>query len=89
MSSLTVNTVLDRVLDPFTECLTREVAERVVNLRADAEVQARVDDLADKANEGLLSDEERAEYDKYREAFHFITILQAKARALLDRKVTA
>ena len=88
MSDSSSSSVLDRVLDPFTECLTPEVAERVVRLRADAGVQARVDDLADKANEGRLSDDERAEYDKYREAFHFITILQAKARTLLERQAT-
>jgi len=80
------NTVLDRVLDPFTECLTPEVAQRIVDLRADAPTQARVDQLADKANEGELSNDERAEYDKFRDAFHFVTILQAKARTLLDQQ---
>ncbi len=89
MSNSSSSTVLDRILDPFTECLTPEVAKRVTDLRADAETQARIDELADKANEGQLSDEERSEYDKYREAFHFITILQAKARTLLDRQATA
>ncbi len=74
------------VLDPFTDCFTPEVAERIVDLRADAETQARVDELADKANEGQLSPNERAEYDRYRDAFHFVTILQAKARRLLQKQ---
>jgi hypothetical protein len=77
--------VLDRVLDPFTDCLTPEVARRIADLRADAEMQARVDELASKANEGRLSERERAEYDTYRSAFHFITILQAKARSLFKQ----
>jgi len=47
--------VLDRVLDPFTRCLTREVARRIANLRADSATQTRVDELADKANEGQLN----------------------------------
>lgn len=81
--------ILDQVLDPFTECLTPEVAQRIVALRADAQTQARVDELADKANEGQLTEAERAEYDKYREAFHFVTILQAKARTFLDRQAVA
>ena len=76
--------VLDRVLDPFTQCLTPDVAQRIVNLRADAETQARVDELAEKANEGRLSPADAAEYNRYREAFHFVTILQAKARRLLS-----
>jgi hypothetical protein len=77
--------VLDRVLYPFTDCLTPEVARRIADLRADAEMQARVDELASKANEGRLSERERAEYDTYRSAFHFITILQAKARSLFKQ----
>jgi len=88
MSHSPSSNVLDRVLDPFTECLTPEVAQRIVDLRADAETQARVDELASKANDGALSDEERTEYDRYREAYHFVTILQAKARTFLDRRTT-
>jgi hypothetical protein len=78
--------ILDRVLDPLTGCLTPEVARRIADLRADPEVQARLDQLADKANDGELSDAEKAEYDRYREALHFITIVQAKARSLLDQQ---
>jgi hypothetical protein len=74
--------VLDRVLDPFTHCLTPEVARRIADLRADAEMQAHVDELASKANEGRLRERERAEYNTCRSAFHFVTILQAKARSL-------
>jgi hypothetical protein len=81
--------ILDRVLEPITDCLTPDVAAKLVALRADAETQARVDELADKANEGTLSTEERTEYDRYREAFHFVTILQAKARKLLTEQPTS
>jgi hypothetical protein len=85
MSETAQTDVLDRVLDPFTECLTPEVARRIAAMRADPDLQARVDLLASKANEGRLSARERAEYAAYRSAFHFITILQAKARALAKR----
>jgi hypothetical protein len=81
--------MFDRVLEPLVECLTREAAQKIVNLRADPETQAKVDKLADKANEGQLSDEERAEYDRYLAAFHFITRLQAKARTRLERKAAS
>ena len=43
---------MDRVLDPFMDCFTPEVARKVANLRADAETQARLENLAQKANEG-------------------------------------
>ena len=75
--------VLDRVLDPVMECLTPEVARRLADLRADPQVQARVDELAGKANEGELSSAEEVEYDKYREACQLVTVLQAKARRFL------
>jgi hypothetical protein len=83
------NTILDRVLEPITDCLTPDVAAKLVALRADDQIQARVDELADKANEGTLSTDERAEYERYRDAFHFVTILQAKARKLLTRQPTS
>jgi hypothetical protein len=89
MDDASLQHVLDRVLDPFADCLTTEVALKIVDLRADPETQTRLDALADKANEGLLSEDERAEYAKLREAFHFVTILQAKARAFLDRQAAA
>ena len=81
--------ILDRVLEPITDCLTPDVAARLVGLRADTQTQARVDELAEKANEGTLSTEERVEYDRYRDAFHFVTILQAKARKLLTNQPTS
>ena len=75
--------LLDRVIEPLTECLTPEAARKIVAIRADVQTQARVDELADKANEGQLTDKERAEYDGYLAWFHVITILQARARTVL------
>jgi len=49
------------------------------------EVQERADHLADRATEGLLSDEERAEYEALIEAADFIAILKLKALNRLDR----
>lgn len=77
--------VISNVLDPFTECLTPEAARRIVRFQASPAVQGHVDELADKANEGQLSADEQAEYDRYRSVFHFVTILQSKARAYLRR----
>jgi hypothetical protein len=88
MTASAASNVLDRVLDPFVACLTREVARRLLDLHADPQAQARLDLLAEKANEGRLSVEEQAEYDRYREAFHFVTVLQLKARSFLDQKAS-
>ncbi len=72
--------VLDRVLDPLMDCFTPEMARNIANLRADTETQARLDNLAEKANDGQLSKEEEAIYDRYLEAYHLVTIFQAKAQ---------
>lgn len=89
MSATFPTSVLDQVLDPFMECLTPEVARRIADLRADVRTQSRVDELADKANEGQLTPAEEREYDRYLEAFHFVTILQVKARTFLERQTSS
>jgi len=75
--------ILEQVLDPFVDCLTPDAAQKIVGLRADSEAQSRLDQLAERANEGLLTEEERAELEKLRATFHVITLLQSKARRIL------
>ena len=74
---------LDRLLDPVGRALSPDVARRLVSLRADAEAQARMDDLAVRANDGQLTDEESLEYESLVSATNLIAILQAKARTAL------
>ncbi len=83
MSTASENTVLDEVLEPLARCFTPEVARQVASLRADPKLQARLDELADKANEGQLAEEERERYEAYVEAIDLISILQVKARKIL------
>lgn len=77
--------ILDRLLTPVGDCLTPDVARHLVDLHASADVQARLDELADKCTEGQLSAEERAEYETAVAAIEFISVLQAKARRLLSQ----
>jgi hypothetical protein len=76
---------LNRLLDPVSRCLTPEVARRLVELRADPELQKRIDTLADKCTADRLTLEEREEYETYVRTSRFIAILQAKARKLLSQ----
>lgn len=76
---------LDRVLESVSECLTPEAARRLVDLRADPELQERIDVLAERCTAGDLSAEERAEYETYVQVGQFVSILKAKARKLLAR----
>ena len=83
--SMTSVDIIDRLLDPLGRCLTPEVARALVGLRADAIAQARIEELADKCNEGQLTVEERSEYETYVWAGRIIAFLQAKSRAILSR----
>lgn len=83
MNDLVDTAVLERMLDPITQAFTPEVAQRLVGLRADAQTQALVDQLGDKANDGTLTEVERHRYESYVRASTLVSILQAKARKLL------
>ena len=84
MSAIAVH--LDRLLEPLAGCLSPDVAAKVADLRADEAIQGRIDYLAERSNEGLLTAEEREEYAGYLHAIDVIAVLQAKARSLLRRQ---
>jgi len=71
---------LDRLVGPLADCLTPDSARRLLGLKADLTLQARVDDLASKHALGLLTPEEQAEYGRYVSFGTFIAILKSKAR---------
>jgi hypothetical protein len=62
---------------------TPEEANRILALRVSDETQRRIDELADKCNEGVLTPDERAEYEGFVAFFNYTTVLQAKARTYL------
>ena len=79
----TVNELHDafhRATAPIFSILTAEQTRQLAELQADPELADRVSILAEKANEGELSDAERAEYEGYIEANNLLAILQAEAR---------
>lgn len=73
----------DRATAPLLKILSRDQATMIVDFHADEELQGRIEELANKANEGKLNEAERAEYQGYVQANNFIAVLQAKARHLL------
>lgn len=78
------SSALARILDPVSRCLTPEVARALVALRMDPETNERLEDLAEKSTAGELSPAERAEYEAYVSAIDFVSVLQSKARALIE-----
>ncbi|HZU37495.1 MAG TPA: hypothetical protein VFA18_16360 [Gemmataceae bacterium] len=77
------NPTLDRLAGAVVQTFTPEVARALIQLRADPQDQAHMDELAQKCNEGRLTAEEREEYETSVRFANYLAILQAKARQLL------
>jgi hypothetical protein len=87
MEALTAEVnALDQLLEPVRDCLTAEVATRLLELRASPEILAKLDLFAEKHAEGQISLEELAEYEAFIRAGNLIAVLQAKARSLVHPK---
>jgi hypothetical protein len=61
------------------------MASALLALRADAETEAYIGKLRQKANDGTLTPSEDAEYKDFVEAVDLISIMQLKARRFLAR----
>ncbi len=77
-------TVLDMLLGQLSRCLGAESARQVVEIRIDPAVWSRINALAEREGEDLLTDEERTEYKTLVNASDFITALQNMARRNLS-----
>lgn len=77
---------LTQLLNPLQDCFTPEVARRIVALRADANVQSRLENLAVRNSEGTITPEDRSDYESLVSAGNLIAVLQAQARAAIVRE---
>lgn len=77
-------TILERILEPVLEAMPVDFARQLLSLRADRELQARVDELRTKANSGQISPMELDEYDEFIEALDIVAMLQLKAKKCLS-----
>jgi CRISPR/Cas system-associated endonuclease Cas1 len=80
---------LERLLRPLRRELSAELADALLRLKADTEMQARYDELAGKNTEGALSAEEWAELDSLVRANSILSLLKAEARAFLQQPKAA
>lgn len=73
--------------DPIFEPLLHgELAKRLADYHPSAQTLQRIETLRSLANEGELSEDDRAEYETLIESLDLVAILQAKARATLDQR---
>ena len=80
---------LERLLRPLRRELSAELADALLRLKADSDVQARYDELADKNTAGALGAEDRAELESLVRANSILSLLKAEARAFLQQPKAA
>lgn len=89
MSIATEISAFDDVTLGVVEILSEPQAQEIIAYRPSARLQARVRQLAERANEGELTAEELAEYQGYVRANGFVAALQDRARRFLAQRAGA
>jgi hypothetical protein len=72
----------ERLVEQLGRQLTADSARKIGELRVDSSPQDRIDLLAERNAEGLITDEERQEFEVYVSAAGFLSVLQAEARRM-------
>ncbi len=80
---------LERLLRPLRRELSVQLADALMRLKADEEVQRRYDELATKNTEGALTAREQAELESLVRGNSILSLLKAEARAVLQRPKAA
>ena len=76
--------LLDDLLDPLSHCLDAESARRLSEFRVEPAVEKKIRVFAERANEGLLTDEELLNYEAIINTADIISILKLKAKRNLE-----
>lgn len=86
MEALAVNTstALNQMLEPLSKTLSIEAAEAITALKVSPALDARIQDLAVRSNEGLLTEQEQAEYRSYVLGAEVLALLKLKARRVIE-----
>lgn len=77
--------ILSRVIHPDDGDLPPELAQAVLKLDFCADDRYLMEQLAQKAREGELTEQEQAQLDSFVRVGHFISIMKSKARVSLER----
>ncbi len=75
--------LLEGLAETVADCLDSPSLEAIARMQLDPRTSARLDELAEKANEGGLSEAERAEYRSFTEISEFLGLAQLRARQKL------
>ena len=78
--------ILQHVMDPGGGGFSEELARQLLGLDFPPADHERYEALSAKANEGTLTEAERAELNDYVDVNDLLTLLQARARASLKKR---
>lgn len=84
MSYTVDNGAFERGADPLFKMLSAEQLRQLVAISPDHNLERRITELAERAREGDLRDNERAEYEGYVRANNLLAVLQGIARRRLN-----
>jgi len=82
-SNITEAQILEQVIMPDQAGMSPESARAILDLRFDSAAVSRMNELAEKNRQGMLTEAERQEMDTYLRVGHFLNLMQAKARLAL------
>jgi hypothetical protein len=83
------SSILEHVIDPKRGNLSVELARYILSLDFPKADHVRYAELAEKAQQGALSESERAELEDFLNVNDFLAIVQAKAKASLKNNSSA
>lgn len=81
--------ILSRIIAPERPELSSEVARAILSLRFQHDDLDRMNQLAEGARQGSLTDEKQAEVDSYERIGHFLSLLKSKARLSLKQDLAS
>ena len=89
MTGETALSIFRRLIESDPGHLSRGAAEAILGLHFPQADQTRVEELADKSNQGVLTTAEADEYDGYIAAADVLSLWKSKARLSLKQSVVA
>jgi hypothetical protein len=89
MSSTSSTQLLEGLADSVATCLDAASLRAIANLELEPRTRQRLDELADKDNEGRITQKERVEYQTFIGAKEFLGLVELRARARLGLPFTS
>jgi hypothetical protein len=80
----TASAIWSRVVNPGQANLSPDAARAILELKFDDGDLRRADELSEKARQGTLTPEERAEIEEFIRVDHELVVLKSKARMSLQ-----